>query len=153
MLEAGGSGSTAAPASGAQSTLGNLSAYLTLLCSEKAGFEPSKLAMSEADAADLAGRFASFDLNDDGRLDAAEVRAMAGQLGVELSEADARAAIQVRVRGGCGFVLGVGGGGGLKREEGVRSSRLALPVRLFLKTYPSLSHYTYGRRWTPTATG
>lgn len=49
-------------------------------------------------ASDLAGKFAQYDLNDDGRLDAGEVRSMAGQLGIELSDAEASAAIQVRPR-------------------------------------------------------
>jgi len=51
--------------------------------------------MTEAEASDLALRFAQYDLNDDGRLDAGEVRAMAGKLGIELAAVEAEAAIQV----------------------------------------------------------
>jgi hypothetical protein len=65
---------------------------------QRDGFDPAKLGMSEATAADLALRFSQYDLNDDGRLDAGEVRLMAGQLGVELSADEAKAAIQVCTR-------------------------------------------------------
>lgn len=84
-----------APSADAKGTLSSLSAYLTLQRSEaRDGFDPAKLGMTEAEASDLALRFAQYDLNDDGRLDAGEVRAMAGKLGIELAAVEAEAAIQ-----------------------------------------------------------
>lgn len=82
-----------------QDTLSNLSALLTLSRAEKKdSFDPSGLSMTEAEASDLALKFNQYDLNDDGRLDAPEVRAMAGQLGIDLSTEEAAVAIQAMDR-------------------------------------------------------
>ncbi|KAI8469257.1 MAG: hypothetical protein J3K34DRAFT_470080 [Monoraphidium minutum] len=86
-------------------TLSNLSALLLLSKSEKRdGFDPAALSMSEAEAADLALKFTQFDLNTDDRLDASEVRLMAGKLGIELSAAEAGAAIQAMDRNSDGLI-------------------------------------------------
>lgn len=82
--------------------------------------------MTEAEAADLALKFAQYDLNDDNRLDASEVRAMAGQLGIELSSEEA--AIAIQVGGLCAAAAGAGAGGarragGVTRRAAVRPRR------------------------------
>lgn len=87
------------------STLANLSAYLTLYRSEtRDNFDSSKVGMTEAEASDLALQFGRFDLNDDGRLDTQEVRAMAGQLGIDLSSEEASAAIKVMDKNSDGLI-------------------------------------------------
>jgi hypothetical protein len=58
-------------------TLASLSAYLTLQrAKELYGFDPAKYGLTEAQAANVAGVFARFDSNDDGRIDLYELRAL-----------------------------------------------------------------------------
>ncbi|KIZ07676.1 hypothetical protein MNEG_0268 [Monoraphidium neglectum] len=87
-----------------QDTLSNLSVLLTLSRSEKQGFDASKLGMSQSEASDLALKFATYDINDDSRLDASEVRSMAGQLGIDLSPEEANAALKAMDRNSDGLI-------------------------------------------------
>jgi hypothetical protein len=59
------------------SSLANLSAYLALQRAEEVyGFEPERYGLTEAEAADIAGVFSRFDVNDDGRLEQSELRTL-----------------------------------------------------------------------------
>lgn len=56
-------------------SLANLSALLTLQRAEEVyGFQPDKFGLTEAEAADIAGVFARFDVNEDGQLEQSELR-------------------------------------------------------------------------------
>jgi len=55
--------------------LANLSAYLTLQRAEEVyGFVPDQYGLTEAQAADIAGVFSQFDVNEDGQLEQSELR-------------------------------------------------------------------------------
>jgi hypothetical protein len=57
------------------SSLANLSALLTLQRAEEVyGFVPEQYGLTEAEAADIAGVFVRFDMNEDGQLEASELR-------------------------------------------------------------------------------
>lgn len=57
------------------SSLSNLSAYLTLQRAEEVyGFKPEQYGLTEAEAADIAGVFSRFDINEDGQLEQSELR-------------------------------------------------------------------------------
>lgn len=62
----------------------------------QAGFDPTSLGMSEAEAANIALVFGQYDLDDNGRLDANEFRKMLQTLGADVGEAEAEAAMEVR---------------------------------------------------------
>lgn len=55
-------------------TLRNLTVFLTLQKAEEKGFSPEKYGLTPDQAADLAGVFAKYDLNDDMVLEPSEVR-------------------------------------------------------------------------------
>lgn len=77
------------------STLSNLSAYLTLSHAREAfGFEPAAYGLSEKEASDIAGVFAQYDRNDDGKIDSRELRQLCSGLGKDLSDEEAKTALQ-----------------------------------------------------------
>jgi len=86
-------------------TLEKLSAYLTLSNAEKSyGFDPSKYGLTEAEALDIAARFARYDANDDGRLELAEMERLFQATGLSVSEDETRAALDLLDKRGSGFV-------------------------------------------------
>lgn len=86
-------------------TLEKLSAYLTLSNAEKSyGFEPAKYGLSEADALDIAARFARYDANDDGKLETAEMGRLFAETGLSVSEDETAAALDLLDKRGSGFV-------------------------------------------------
>jgi hypothetical protein len=59
----------------ADSTLSNLSAYLTLSnARDKYNFDPAKYGLTDSEAGQIAVIFARYDLNDDMRLEESELR-------------------------------------------------------------------------------
>lgn len=79
-----------------QSTLRNLSAYLTLQsAAEKFGFDAGKYGLTEAQAADIAAVFSEFDSNDDGRLELSELRRLCDLVGKQLSDEELKEAIKL----------------------------------------------------------
>ncbi|WIA41955.1 hypothetical protein OEZ86_009259 [Tetradesmus obliquus] len=86
-------------------TLSNLSAYLTLYRAEsQAGFDPSSVGMSEAEAANIALVFGQYDLDDNGRLDSNEFVKMLGTLGADVSTSEAEAAMEIMDANKDGFI-------------------------------------------------
>eukprot|EP00775_Hariotina_reticulata_P005475 gene5475-5710_t len=86
-------------------SLANLSAYLTLQRAEEVyGFVPDQYGLTEAQAADIAGVFSQFDVNEDGRLEQSELRQLCRKLGTEISDAEAKEAIRILDSSNTGFI-------------------------------------------------
>uniref|UniRef100_A0A383WDY0 EF-hand domain-containing protein n=1 Tax=Tetradesmus obliquus TaxID=3088 RepID=A0A383WDY0_TETOB len=70
----------------------------------KAGFDPSSVGMSEAEAANIALVFGQYDLDDNGRLDSNEFVKMLGTLGADVSTSEAEAAMEIMDANKDGFI-------------------------------------------------
>ncbi|KAF8058368.1 DYF13 [Scenedesmus sp. PABB004] len=97
LLEtAAAGGATRGDATKSIDTLSNLSAYVTLYRAESAGgFDPARVGLSEAEAANIALVFGQYDLDDNNKLDAREFRGMLSALGSDVTEDEAAAAMEV----------------------------------------------------------
>lgn len=77
-------------------TLGSLSTYLLLQkAEEQYGWTPEKQGLSNDEAGTIARLFARYDTNSDDRLDLSEIKVLARDLEVDLSEDEVKEAFQV----------------------------------------------------------
>eukprot|EP00877_Chromochloris_zofingiensis_P010488 jgi/Chrzof1/5693/Cz16g12010.t1 len=98
-------GTTTTSAKDSMDTLSNLSAYLTLYRSEtKAGFEAASVGLEEKEVANIALVFGQYDLNDDGRLDVSETMKMLATQGLQVSQEEAKAALEVMDNNKDGYI-------------------------------------------------
>lgn len=87
------------------SSLANLSALLTLQRAEEVyGFQPDKYGLTEAEAADIAGVFSRFDTNEDGQLEASELRNLCSKLGSDIDAAEAKEAVRILDESKSGYI-------------------------------------------------
>jgi hypothetical protein len=82
-------GGAAAKTPSTKETLSALSALLTLQkAKDELGFEPAKFGLSEKQAINIALAFATFDTNDNGKLDKSELNALCARLGKSFEGAE-----------------------------------------------------------------